>query len=173
MVRVRRRQAIERGPAAYAALAHGRFADALGQARPWPEATDRLLRLVAASDGADAALLARARALGAERGLDENTVWPTLGLALRDRRDGSAFESLLVTASGHHADAMRRFVLAVQAHEPAASAEQHLDGVPPALRGHAYSLAVVAWGRQAPAAWRDGARRLLLVTERPYFAERG
>jgi len=160
-------------PAAYAALAHGRFGDALGQVRPWPEATDRLLRLVAASDGADAALLARARALGAERGLDENTVWPSLGLALRDRRDWSAFESLLVTASGHHADAMRRFVLAVQAHQPAASAEQHLDGVPPALRGHAYSLAVVAWGRQAPTAWRDGARRLLLVTERPYFAAEG
>lgn len=160
-------------PAAYAALAHGRFADALGQVRPWPEATDRMLRLVAASDGADAAILARARALGAERGLDENTVWPTLGLALRDRRDWSAHESMMVAASDRHADAMRRFVLAVEAHQPAASAEQHLDGVPPALRGHAYSLAVVAWGAQAPAAWREGARRLLLVTERPYFEGSG
>jgi len=39
------------------------------------------------------------------------------------------------------------------------------------LRGHGYSLAVVAWGAQAPTAWREGARKLLLVTERPYFGE--
>ena len=158
-------------PAAYADLAAGRLGPALGKARPWPDAEQRLLRLAAASDGADTALLARARQLPTAQGLDDSTVWPSIGLALRDRRDWSAFEPQLASASEHHADAMRRFVLAVQAHQPAATVEPLLDGVPPALRGHGYSLAVVAWGAQAPTAWREGARKLLLVTERPYFGE--
>jgi len=156
-------------PAAYAALAKGRLNDALVKAGPWPEAEIRLLRLTAASDGADAVHLGRARLLDTARGVDGDTVWSTVGLAIRERRDWSTLEPMMAQASALHARAMRRFVQAVQAHQPSASAEPLLDGMPPFLRGQAYSLAVVAWGAQAPAAWRLGAQRLLLVTERPYF----
>ena len=35
--------------------------------------------------------------------------------------------------------------------------------------GNAYAMGVILLGPRAPAAWRDGAKRLLFVTERPYF----
>ena len=38
-----------------------------------------------------------------------------------------------------------------------------------AMRGQAYSMAVVRLGNRAPPAWREAAKRLLLPHERPYF----
>src|SRR2546425_9590280 len=54
---------------AYAALARGHVDDAVHRARADSNAAARVLRLAAASDGASAALVKRALALGAKAGI--------------------------------------------------------------------------------------------------------
>jgi hypothetical protein len=68
-----------------------------------------------------------------------------------------------------HRQAMLDFMAAVQSGQKPDKAEALLDGVEPDLRGNAYAMGVILLGSRAPAAWRDGAQRLLFATERPYF----
>lgn len=161
---------------AYADLASGRLQRALERL---PETGDsaqaaRLLRLIAASDGAPAEALKRAAALPAQLGLDLPTAWTTLGLALRDGGDAAAAKALLAGSGGgarmqHQVEQVRRFVEQARRGLRGPQLERLLDGTVPGLRGHAYSTASVALGQRAPAAWREAASKLLFATERPYL----
>ncbi|HMC14526.1 MAG TPA: M48 family metallopeptidase [Albitalea sp.] len=83
----------------------------------------------------------------------------------------SAFQVVVLrnAAPQHHAT-MQGFIDALQAGKPPEAAERLLDGLPPELRGHGYSIGSVVLGAQAPRAWRDRAKRLLFASERPYFS---
>jgi len=154
---------------AYAELAHGRVESAVALAHAKPQSEARLLRLAAASDHASPALVSRALALPLDSGLDESTVWAGIGLALRAGRDTAAFEPALRRAAPQQTDAMLRFIDALKRGMPPEQAERLLDGVTPELRGQGYSVGTIVLGTRAPAAWREGARRLLFAAERPYF----
>jgi Zn-dependent protease with chaperone function len=154
---------------AYAELARGRIESAVRLAHAKPQGEARLLRLAAASDRAGAALVSQALNLPADQGLDDSTVWAAVGLAARAGRDLSAFEPALKRAAPRQADAMLRFVDAVKRGTPPDQAERLLDGLSPELRGHGYSVGTIMLGAQAPRAWREGAKRLLFASERPYF----
>ena len=65
---------------------------------------------------------------------------------------------------------MLRFIDAVRRGQPPEQAEHLLDGLTPELRGHGYSIGTILLGAQAPKAWREGAKRLLFASERPYFS---
>ena len=155
---------------AYAELARGRIESAVTIAHAKPQSEARLLRLAAASDRAPPALIAQALALPIDAGLDDSTVWASLALAARAGRDASAFEPALRRAAPQQSEAMLRFVDAVKRGQPPEQAELLLDGLTPELRGHAYSVGTVLLGAQAPKAWREGAKRLLFASERPYFS---
>lgn len=156
---------------AYAELARGNVEPAVQMAHQKPEGEARLLRLAAASDGASAALVAKALALPLDQGLDESTVWASVGLAARARRDLTAFEPMARNAAPQgRADALLRFVDALKSGKPPQAAEPLLDGLPPELRGHGYSIGTIMLGAKAPASWREGAKRLLFASERPYFS---
>jgi len=154
---------------AYEALARGDIASAVSRARGDSDASARVLRLAAASDGASAALIDRALALGAKAGLDTYSRWVTIGLAMRERRD---YEYLLQGDEGtpaEYTDHLTRFVDLMRRGSSVAAAEAELRDLPLSMRGLAYSVAVIAKGRDAPPAWRRGAKRLLFAWERPYF----
>ena len=155
---------------AYVELGLGRVDKALGLSDKTPEARARMLRLAAASDGADSGLIAKALALPADKGLDESTVWPSLALAAREKRDLSAFEPLLRRVSPTQYATMLKFVNALATGTAPADAAGLLEGLPTELRGQAYSAGVVLLGQKAPTAWRDAAKRLLFTYERPYFS---
>jgi hypothetical protein len=97
-------------------------------------------------------------------------VWASVGLAARAGRDLSPFEPAMQRAAAIHAAPMRRFVDALRSGQPPAQAETLLDGLPPELRGQAYCIGTIVLGARAPAAWREGAKRLLFAPERPYFS---
>ena len=63
---------------AYAELARGRLDAAVELSQNRPQTAARLLRLAAASNGANPALVARALALPADKGLDDGTLWASL-----------------------------------------------------------------------------------------------
>ena len=154
---------------AYPELARGNLAPALKLAQPQPKLAVRVLRLAAASDGAGPELAERALALPIDQGVDDGTVWSALALAARSGRDVSGYEPLVRRASPAQHATLLRFVDALKKGVPPAQAEALLKGLPPELLGHGYEIGVVMLGAKAPKSWREAAKQLLFVSERPYF----
>jgi Zn-dependent protease with chaperone function len=134
-----------------------------------PREVARVLRLAAASDGASREIVNRALALPTDQGLDSNSIWAALGLALRERQDPAPYIAAVREYQDENADKVLEFITAARASTDPAAAEQLLDGLPLEWRGQAYTAALVILGPRAPAEWRRGADRLLFVPERPYF----
>ena len=128
-----------------------------------------LLRLAAASDGASVALRRRAAALPADEGIDAQTCWTALALADREGWQAPALSQALQGVDAESLRKLEAFRAALRNPALLADAERHLAGLPLELRGHAYSMATVRLGERTPAAWRESAKRLLLIHERPYF----
>jgi hypothetical protein len=167
---------IERGsdlPPAYQAyrdLDRGDLEGAIRKAGGSPVA-NQVLVLAAASDGAKPELSAQTLALSMDD-LDLSAQFALFGLSLRAGRplDLPAIGFEAVPPSDR--DALTQFVRALQAKDPAA-ADRALAGVSMSVRGYAYSMGSVALAERAPPKWRDGARRLLFMPERPYFTAPG
>jgi hypothetical protein len=167
--------ALERGASgdsvtqrAFAALARGGLASALELSRADSLLEARIVRLVAASDGATAEMQARALALDAAAGIRDDTRWAAIALALRAGTDHTPFLPPEETVRPQDLQRMMAFVELARGTNPAV-AEPALNGLVPELRGHAYSMALVLIGERAPQAWRDAVSRLLFSAERPYF----
>lgn len=150
---------------AYALLERGALDLALAVMQPDEASRLRLLRLAAASTGADAQLQQRALALPATQGVDHASAVAAAGLALRHGRDASPYFLVL---DDQVRPALQRVGAAATSGNVAA-VERELQGLMPEVRGHALTLGAVVMGRQAPASWRAGSMALLFPTERPYF----
>jgi len=159
------------GARSYAELAHGRVDAALKIARRWPAGEARVLRLAAASDGAEPALAARALDLPLDAGLDQNTLWSSIGLALRERRDPAPYLEFMRKLVGRDAEALEKVIGLLRAGAAPASVDQALIGLPIYARAQVCSIGVILRGKNAPRAWRDTARLALFATERPYFGK--
>ncbi|MFK7989395.1 MAG: M48 family metalloprotease [Sandaracinaceae bacterium] len=140
------------------------------------EERPRLVRLLAASDGASVEALRRESALPPDAGIDNVTVWPSL---VRAREQGRSTEALMAHAAEaltpEALETMLNVLDRVLAFDLEAPVDPHalddtLRGATPELRGKAMAMACVALGPRTPPAWRRLARALLFVSERPYFA---
>ncbi len=155
---------------AYAELARGGLNRALILAQERPDSEARLVRLLAASDGATSAMLTRALALPTEAGLDDSTVWSSLALHARAVNDLNALQAAARRLSPHGAEQMLRLLAALQNKTAFDSVQRQLDGLNPELRGHGCVMAVILLGDKTPKVWRDTAKRLLFASERPFFS---
>ncbi len=160
---------------AYVELAKGNIDRALEIAKKTPENEARLLRLAAASDGASGKVIDMAFALPTDKGLDASTAWTSIALATRNKLDTAPYMSVLKPIEAkqietEQTDRMLRFIEKLREGGDVAGAEKLLDGLYPENRGQAYSIGVIILGKNAPAAWRNGAKRLLFASERPYFS---
>lgn len=157
-------------PTEYAELARGRVDAAIKAAASGsPHRQARLLRLAAASDGVDPQLVVRSIALPLDSGVDEATAWPAAAVAARGAQDIEPFVAVVARRSPTDAALMRVFFEQLQKTRDVGVADRVLAEMSFQWRVHAYAAGVVLLGREAPAAWRDAARRLLFVDERPYF----
>jgi hypothetical protein len=128
---------------------------------------EELLRMVAASDGATDEMIDLALALDTTQGLNSDSIWVAIGLAIRHGRPTDELLSAADEILGPNAVVLREF-FANLSDTPAA--EEALKGATNLeARGAAYAGGVVALGQRAPEEWREGAKRLLFITERPYF----
>jgi hypothetical protein len=167
---------VERDPLsqAYADLAQGRFMEGQSKLPSDVDAAARWLRLAAASDDAPADLLKQFLAMAPESGLDDITVWTTAGLDMRLNKDTGSLQAWLqahadVGPQRESSSRMWQALTAVRARGAEGLSEQSLQGLMPRERGLVYAAATTALGRQAPVVWREAARHLLFVSERPYF----
>jgi Zn-dependent protease with chaperone function len=140
-------------------------------AKRWKGASgnERALRLIAASEGAPADLVERSLTLAPKQGIDGDVFWSALGLALRHQRNVDPLLAQLKADPNQESLPLRKFVEIMQTTRDTAQADKALENVPPQMRAQAYVVGVIVLGRQAPAAWRDFAKKALLVTERPYL----
>lgn len=129
----------------------------------------RILRLAAASDGADRALVAAALKLPITEGIDADTLLVSLALAMREHADTEPYLAAFRENQAPGGERLLDFISMVQRDGDVAEAEQLLNGIDVTARAHAYSAALVLQGKRAPEEWRMAATRLLFVAERPYF----
>ncbi len=156
---------------AYHELAGGHLNAALADAGPDPQDIARMRRLVAASDGATRQQIDAALALPDNQGIDSDSAWSALGLALRLHRDPSPYLEIIRKRRDHD-DATERAIRFVESVTPGLSdseIQKQLTGLDPELRGQAYTAATVSLGANALPEWRAMARKLLFASERPYF----
>jgi Zn-dependent protease with chaperone function len=156
---------------AYTDLNRGRLTEALRRVQAMPELGRDLLPLVAASDGADSAVIENALAASPDSSMGMAKVFTLLALAIREKRDPARYIAIVKKNGVEGADRLIRFCQMLGAGGAPEAAEQALGAVSLKGRGMAYSMGVVILGRSAPPAWREGATRLLFASERPYFRE--
>ncbi|HEX2780432.1 MAG TPA: M48 family metalloprotease [Gemmatimonadaceae bacterium] len=155
---------------AYAELAQGRLERAMRQAaKGSPELRAHIRTLAAASDDADPAWADSALALASDSAAAMIDRVFLLALAARERRDLAPHEAALRNEGHESVEPLIRFVETLQAKRDPVAAERTLGRVSPGLRGLALSAGCVVLGAEAPAAWRDRAKRLTFAAERPHF----
>lgn len=154
---------------AYLPLGRGEYAQALELAQADAELLPRMVRLVAASDGASADVAEKAWGLPAEAGVDGDSIWTMWALALRHGRDEATWREKVLATDPDEAARMVAFVDAVRANASVQQAEAVLGHVNPSNRGYAYTVAAVVRGQSCPQVWREGAKRLLFGSERPHL----
>jgi Zn-dependent protease with chaperone function len=156
--------------ATYRHLATGDLALAVEAAGDDGDTLGRLLPLLAASDGADRSLVARAMAMPPPSKQDPVGAWMRVALAMRDGGDVAAMRKLAESADPEDAPAIGRFLDAVDKGASVPDAEAALGEIHLRARGIAYAAAVVLMGERCPAQWRMLAKQLLFAAERPHFA---
>jgi hypothetical protein len=154
----------------YAKLATGALQDAIEAASGDAPTYARIVRLVAASRGATPQQIAAALALPPNAGLDYHTIWPAIGLALREKQDAAGLiarmKDFVPREEGSLLEQFLRPDLLAADPKTALAAVSALD---PIERGHAYVLGAVILGDAAPDHWRTEARALLFAPERPFL----
>jgi len=154
---------------AYLHLDRGDYEKALALAQADAELMPRILRLVAASDGASAEWVDKAMALPEQDAIDTDSAWSMWALALRQGRDEAAWREKVLATDAEEAARVVAFVDAVRASASIQQAETALGNVRPSSRGYAYMVATVLRGESCPQVWREGAKRLLFGSERPHL----
>ena len=155
---------------AYYHLGAGAPGSAAEELKRHSDADPRALRLAAASDGASREIVDAALQLAMDQGIDPDSIWSALALALRERKDPAPYLTALRAFKIDDTQQVLDFIATVRRGTTPAEAERLLEGLDLTLRGHAYSVALVLQGERAPAEWRRGATSLLFIPERPYFA---
>jgi hypothetical protein len=155
---------------AYVKLTNGALAEAIDAAGDDAGTRARIVRFVAASRGATADQIAAAAALPADAGIDYHTIWPAIGLALRNKQDATALVARMKDfAPREQVTALEQFLTPARLVNDNKAAQAAISTLDPAERGHAFVLGTVILGDAAPDAWRTEARALLFAPERPFL----
>ena len=114
--------------------------------------------------------MAAAAALPADAGIDYHTLWPAIGLALRNKQDATALLARMKDfADPSEVPALEQFLHPERLAKDKKAARAAISTLDPIERGHAYVLGTVILGDDAPDAWRAEARALLFAPERPFL----
>ncbi|MCL2714832.1 MAG: M48 family metallopeptidase [Alphaproteobacteria bacterium] len=159
----------DRAPGYWQKLWKGQLDTAFESAPSDPEEAGPFLYVLAASETASEAIRASARAIQPRREFGVNVLLYGAATALREGRDSApCVEAMASTLPPGFVVPARTF-LSRASRQDIAGAEAALAPVPPSLRGVLYAAGVVLLEDKAPRSWRQGASRLLFVSERPWF----
>ncbi len=153
---------------AFQALNQGKLKEALEIVKDDAATTARILRYAAVSVGASEDLRTRALALPKEAGIDSDSVWSAVALALQTHQDYDAYLNSQSDLPPAYIDTCRTFIDKLSRRDVVA-AEASLLGLPPEYRAKFLSIGIVVLGTKSPSAWREQVKRGLFANERPYL----
>lgn len=152
----------------YQLLSRGALQQALA-ATTLSEGRARMIRLIGASDDANAAQVNGALSLPDDQGMDESTYFASLSLMVKNNKPIDALKPLVHKLFERDAEALMQAFELLRAHAAPSAVDASLIAIDPQQRGYIYAAAAVLWGEQCPAQWKRMARQLLFATERPYI----
>ena len=155
---------------AYHAMARGDLARAVELAKTANRGDDRIVRLIAFSDGATPAMISAAFELPDGEHLDFDDALVMYGLAVREQRDPAAYVTVIERLGKDTGKSALQFLAALARGVDPLQARASFP--PTNLRARLAALdgAVIMLGRRAPQAWREEVTRGLFVGERGYLA---
>ena len=151
---------------AYTELSRGNLKEARSASRAQKQ--PRVIRLIAASDGADDAIRREALLLPVKEGLDHDTVWLAWSQAVLAGQDPTPFEEW-GKQEYRHGERALAFLRQLHQEGSANTVLNGLEGFGPRERGQLLAASLVLLQDKAPDEWREQVRALLFATERPYF----
>ena len=155
--------------AGYNFLDKGNFQLALREIEPSPQ-TDNILRLAAASDGAPNSVVEDALNLDIDRGIDQATIFSAIGLEMKQKRDIEKYKPILRNLFREQTDTILQFIESIEKGQFNES-EKLMSTGSIQFKGLLCTLATVALGKKAPKKWRNYARKLLFLTEKPFLKD--
>jgi hypothetical protein len=163
-------EGIESSPyRAYVELKQGRLTQALARAGRSPVRA-QIWPMLAASEGADPTWTDSAFAAASDSSLGTNNIWALIALSELRHLDITRYKALAQRSVGDEdANAIFHFIERLRTTHDPVSEEEALARTSPRARGIGYTVGVVVLGPMAPPAWREGAKRLLFASERPYI----
>jgi Zn-dependent protease with chaperone function len=153
----------------YLYLEEGKLSEVITHLPAEPKVRARLLRLVAASDGATREMIEQALALPPQEGIDPFTVLPTLAVAIRNGVDHRPYLDQMIALGLSREGALMRFVETIIRGGSPSAATAALGRASQLARAQAYLFGVLMRGEKAPPEWRILAQRTLFEVERPFL----
>ncbi|PCJ94771.1 MAG: hypothetical protein COA50_10275 [Flavobacteriaceae bacterium] len=127
----------------------------------------RVLRMLAASEGVAQEIVKEALDLTTEEGIDFESAWMALGVAVRENVSTSEYIDILVQMGIDRKKVTDFIQLTKQQHTEAA--EAGLRNMDFRYKSHFYALGCTILGSKAPQHWKVYSQALLFVNERPYI----
>ena len=126
-----------------------------------------VLRFLAASSDASAEIMEKYEALGFEQGLGFNTIWSSLGLAIRQHKD---YQPFLTKLEEYNVSKERiiNFVDLIKKKQ-FKEAEGLMNNLDFRYKAHYYDLGAVILENKVPKRWKQYRKALLYITERPFL----
>ena len=126
-----------------------------------------ILRLLAASSGVSQEITEKYEGLAFEAGLNFNTIWASLGLAIRQHKE---YEPFLAQLEQYNVSKQRivnfiEFIKKKQFKE----AESLIKNLDFRYKAHYYDLGAVILENKVPNRWKKYRKALLYITERPFL----
>jgi len=126
-----------------------------------------LLRFLAASKHTNDDIIKDALALTSDKGINYNTVWPALGLAVNHKMDTSTYLNS-IDDMGIDSTVVNAFLVHLKNSEYR-NAENTIASLDFVLKAHYYVLGHTILGNKTPAAWKDYINLVLFANERPFI----
>jgi hypothetical protein len=156
----------------YYAMAQGDLARATSLAASLGDGSPRLVRMIAASDGATGRMMETAFAQPIEESADLESTLAMWGVAARAQRDVKPYEGQAQKLLGEQAPAVFAFLETMRSGGDPVAARATLPKVDLSVRLAAMNAVVVMLGPRSPPGWRKEVYRGLFVGERQYINPR-
>ncbi len=152
---------------AYYLKSQGKLNEAYTFISKFNDSRPYFIRLLAASDGANEEIINAANKLETEDGVNYNSIWATLGLAIRQKKDTKIYMDLL-EKYGLKNKIMQQFLKQIK-NSDFNAADKIIEQYHFITKAHFYILANTILRNKIPKKWKHQINTILFISEKPYI----
>ncbi len=151
----------------YYLLSQGKLKEAETFIEIYEEYKPYILRMLAASKGASDEVIEKAMNLSSDQGINYETVWLALGLAIQKKMDYAVYKDAIVEMD-IDINILDGFIQAIQ-NGDLDKANRQIRHQNFQVKAHFYTLANAILENKAPEKWKEEIRTILFVNQRPFI----